>query len=371
MATRFQHYVPQVYLRAWETKVCSIKEPRKKFDGVYYYQKDNLTIGDGRNINSILAQYHTYTIDYAHSFVFNEMPEIAKDYGRKIINILNKHNAVAYYKNRELRTVEDVTSMESFPFLEDWDFYKKDNLENLARKRAIINDIKEIHSYVIENKLDDFLEKEWVKIRDDFIYAVEEKSEYRTMNDIQIEPYLAVRLIYSMLLLMCRNPVFDCLGIFPRIGNTFMNIFTMNELDEEEIKKSQKVVDQQLHAAWLGEIYKGLFQCEKGFCKVYAENIQEKCQLVLLRCPEKNGSFITSDNPAFVYLNNVSRVNRNGFYIPLTPQYLLLIGKGQDDIGSMDVHTITNQGVKVYNNIILSKATNAVVSKNKYLGYLL
>ncbi len=371
MATRFQHYVPQVYLRAWETKVCSIKEPKKKFNGVYYYQKDNLEIGDGRNTSSILAQYHTYTIDYDHTFVFNEMPEIAKDYGLKILNILNKHNAIAVYKDKELQTTEDVTSMNTFPFLIDWDFYKKDDFPNVARKKAIINDIKEIRSYVIENKLDDFLEKEWVKTRDDFILAVEKNSKYRTMNDVKIEPILAIRLIYSMLLLMCRNPAFDCLGIFPRIGHTFMNIFTMNETDEEEIKKSQEVVDRQLHAAWLGEIYKGLFQSEKGFCRVYAENIQEKCQLVLLRCLEKNGSFITSDNPAFIYINNVSRINRNGFYIPLTPQYLLLIGKGKDDIGSMDVHTITNQGVKVYNSIILSKATNAIVSKNKYLGYLL
>ena len=150
-----------------------------------------------------------------------------------------------------------------------------------------------------------------------------------------------------------------------------MNFFSMNGLDEEEKKKSQKVVDQQLHAAWLAEIYKGLFKSERGFCNIYAENIQKKCQLVLLHCPEKNGSFITSDNPAFVFINNVMRDNRNGFYIPLTPQYLLMIGKGKDDIGSIDVHTITNQGVRFYNNIILSKATNAVVSTKKYLGYIL
>lgn len=99
--------------------------------------------------------------------------------------------------------------------------------------------------------------------------------------------------------------------------------------------------------------------------------MQKRCQLVLLRCPEENGSFITSDNPAFIFMNKVMRQNRNGFYIPLTPQYLLLIGKGRDNIGSVDVHTITNQGVKFYNNIILSKATNAIVSNKKYLGYIL
>lgn len=360
MAMRFQHYVPQVYLRAWEmTK------------GVYYFSKNDLGVGERRNTNSILAKNHTYTIDYEYSFVFNEMPEIANDYGNKIIEVLRKHNAIAFYKEKRLETVQDLISIETFPFLEDWQFYKEDNPENLARKNSIVKDIKAIHSYVIENKLDDFLEKEWVKTRDEFIQAIEKISGYSTMTEVRIEETVAIKLIYSMLLLMCRNPAFDCLGIFPKIGNTFMNIFSMNGLDEEEKKKSQKVVDQQLHVAWLAEIYKGLFKSERGFCNIYAENIQKKCQLVLLHCPEKNGSFITSDNPAFVFINNVMRDNRNGFYIPLTPQYLLMIGKGKDDIGSIDVHTITNQGVRFYNNIILSKATNAVVSTKKYLGYIL
>ena len=46
MSIRFQHYVPQVYLRAWESKVVSIKEPKKEFMGVYYFEKDKLEIGD-------------------------------------------------------------------------------------------------------------------------------------------------------------------------------------------------------------------------------------------------------------------------------------------------------------------------------------
>ena len=63
MATRFQHYVPQVYLRAWETT-----------KGVYYFSKSDLSVGERRNTYSILAKNHTYTIDYEYSFVFNEMP---------------------------------------------------------------------------------------------------------------------------------------------------------------------------------------------------------------------------------------------------------------------------------------------------------
>ena len=49
MATRFQHYVPQVYLRAWETT-----------KGVYYFSKNDLGVGERRNTYSILAKNHTY-----------------------------------------------------------------------------------------------------------------------------------------------------------------------------------------------------------------------------------------------------------------------------------------------------------------------
>lgn len=261
MATRFQHYVPQVYLRAWETT-----------KGVYYFTKNNLSVGERRNTNSILAEYHTYTIDYEHSFVFNEMPEIATDFGNKIIEILNKQNALAFYKEKRLETIEELTSVEAFPFLEDWEFYKQDNPEFLARKNSIVREIKDIHSYVIENKLDDFLEKEWGKTRDEFIQAIEKVSGYTTMEDVKIDETLAIKMLYSVLLLMCRNPVFDCLGIFPKIENVFTDMFSINELCEEEKKKSKKVIDQQLHAAWLGKYIEDCFKIKRDFVK-YTQNI--------------------------------------------------------------------------------------------------
>ena len=92
------------------------------------------------------------------------------------------------------------------------------------------------------------------------------------------------------------------------------------------------------------------------------------CTACYAICPKEAISMV-EDEEGFEYPQiDESKCVR---YIPLTPQYLLMIGKGKDDIGSIDVHTITNQGVRFYNNIILSKATNAVLSTKKYLGYIL
>ena len=48
MSTKRQHYVPQVYMKAWETEVEKITEFDKKFQGVYVF-KQGANIRDGRN----------------------------------------------------------------------------------------------------------------------------------------------------------------------------------------------------------------------------------------------------------------------------------------------------------------------------------
>lgn len=52
MPTKKQHFVPRVYMKAWETQVETLKEPEKKFNGIYVI-KDG-SIGDGANRNSVL-----------------------------------------------------------------------------------------------------------------------------------------------------------------------------------------------------------------------------------------------------------------------------------------------------------------------------
>ena len=90
MATKNQHYVPRVYTKAWETQVSSLREPRRFFTGVYYYEKPNLVTGDGRNKGSILTTDHTYTIDYNYTFILPQCPEIRKEFADNIITVTTK-----------------------------------------------------------------------------------------------------------------------------------------------------------------------------------------------------------------------------------------------------------------------------------------
>ena len=67
MPTKKQHFVPRVYMKAWETQVETLKEPDKKFNGIYVI-KDGST-GDGANRNSVLWKPHLYTINFKYSFM--------------------------------------------------------------------------------------------------------------------------------------------------------------------------------------------------------------------------------------------------------------------------------------------------------------
>lgn len=58
MTTKRQHFVPRVYMKAWETQVETLKEPNKKFKGIYVIKDDSL--GDGANRNSVLWKPHLW-----------------------------------------------------------------------------------------------------------------------------------------------------------------------------------------------------------------------------------------------------------------------------------------------------------------------
>lgn len=98
------------------------------------------------------------------------------------------------------------------------------------------------------------------------------------------------------------------------------------------------------------------------------KKIKKECQIVLYRILSDNeGYFITSDNPAFEFKSNITLENRNGFYFPLTPKYLLMICRNDEGcFGKIAYRTVKNKEIKEINNIILNSATENIVSTEKH-----
>lgn len=141
------------------------------------------------------------------------------------------------------------------------------------------------------------------------------------------------------------------------------------EFDDE----TREAIDGLIHGAWLAEIYKSLHGVKKGFFHSFVPNALQRCGLMLFKVrDEAEGSFLTSDNPAFIHSSCLEVNNANGMYFPLTPKYLLFIGlNSEGDASDMILRTIGNKDIRKINNIILNTATRSVISNYRRLGYLL
>lgn len=366
MATKNQHYVPQVYVKAWETTVYSISEPKKPFVGVYYFNKNNLELGDGRNKSTILANNHTYTIGYDYAFLIPKCPEIKKDFVVKIQSILRERKVVAKYNTVTLTNTKAIVKY--LPYLDDWNFI--DIFGNPVKKKAIINSIKEIRSYCLENRFSSYMESNWEKVLNDFL------SPFPTIDGTgEIEYcYPKTEFVSSMLnmvaLMMCRNPSFDLMGIFKWLENDILKPTFSHWQDEIQ---TSSAISELMRGLWLNEIYKGLFCVGKGFVSNFLSSTMASLGIVVFRSRNKNeGSFITSDNPVVYHSLAVETTNHNGIYFPLTPEFLLFLGKrSEGNIEDVVFRTVGKDDIKHINQKILNSSNKSIVSTAKYLGNIL
>lgn len=100
--------------------------------------------------------------------------------------------------------------------------------------------------------------------------------------------------------------------------------------------------------------------------------MQESCQIMLFKCWENQGSFITSDNPAFSNKSFVESDNFNAIICPLTPEYLVMILKGENkSLNNVNFRRAGNTLIKKLNTIILNHTKETIVSDCKNLGHIL
>lgn len=367
VATRDQHYVPRVYTKAWETQVSSLREPRRFFTGVYYYEKPNLVTGDGRNKRSILTTDHTYTIDYNYTFILPQCPEIRKEFADNIKQLLHDRQVIAKYKGKNLTSRNAISA--NLVFLDEWEFI--DYQGRVASKKSAVNAIKEIRSYRLENKFNTYMENHWEDVLNSFL------APFPLVNGKgQIDyTFPTLRPINDMLdmtaIMMCRNPSFDLLGLYSFVGDKLLKPLFGQWGNAGE---AQKATDQMIRGLWLSEIYRGLFNEKDGFKKTFLSQGLSSLGLIIFRIASPaDGSFITSDNPVvFQKMRITTDQCPNGIYFPLTPQFLLFLGKrSEGTINSVIFRTVGNDDIKKINRVILNGAKKAIVSTEKHLGYII
>src|SRR5699024_46518 len=72
-------------------------------------------------------------------------------------------------------------------------------------------------------------------------------------------------------------------------------------------------------------------------------------------------TFITSDNPSFIYKRQDQKIM---FLLPITPRILMYQGNAKEDDENYYITTVINKEVKRYNRIIEENANQFIIMKN-------
>lgn len=374
MSTKKQHFVPRVYMKAWETKVETFKEPDKKFNGIYLIKDDNM--GEGANINSVLWKPHLYTINFKHSYICNGCSRVKSQFVDMIYVLLRKGFKQPVYGKLGYSIIKTKKSIQRhFYEIYDWEFYYDDG--NVARKKAILSQIEALNCYILEDAFDEYLEKNWKDTLKSFIDSVHNGQPVGIKKSERIiSEGVAEKMLDSFFIMLCRNSEFDAMGVYTQIKeNLLYPVFDLVYKDDVEletlgfgISEGKEYADELMIGIWYSELYKMFFKSAGGFYHNIVQLALGGCQMILYEAYDDVCEFITSDNPAFEHKSSVvERDNESGLIFPLSPKYLIFIAKGDDGINVVDHRFANSETVKKFNRIINAHKTEFIISSSKNL----
>lgn len=355
MATKEQHFVPCVYVKAWETSVETMAEPNKKFQGVYMFSSNN-TIGEGRNKESILWKPHLYTIKFQQLYMAQRCPGVFKYYVDAVYEAMIDNKPASVYGKLGYSIIKTKSSVRKHLIdIDKWDFYYENG--DVAKKKAILNKINDIRCYLLEDSFSKIFETRWEHIRDTFIEEVHNGSPVAFG---QSERYIPEKTAKDMLdfffMMLCRSPKFNAMGIYTLIDNLLRSAFG----NESEI-------DEMMDAIWFCELYSMFYKNTGGFYHNIVSKAFENCQFILFEAYSGSEMFITSDNPAFQNDCRVLSNNENGYIFPISPKYLLFIARGREELNIVDHRYANEETVRHFNRMILNNCHSTVLGIKKQL----
>ncbi len=352
MATKNQHFVPRVYLKAWKTKVENKKEPQKQFDGVYYF-KDKAIIGEGITCGAILWEPHLYTISFKQLYLAKECPMVYTFFANEIHQSMRNNSPQPVYGKLNYSIIKTKNSVRKHLFdIDDWDFYYDDG--TVARKKALLNRFQDIHCYILEDAFSSIFESKWESIFKTFIDEIKNSTPNVSTGNRTISEKSVREMLEFFFMMLCRSPQFDAMGVYSWIGD----ILKQNLGDLEE-------TDEMMDAVWFTELYRMFYKRKGGFFHTGLAKIMESCQIILFEAYPNAGTFITSDNPAFQHISHIETINMNGYYFPISPEYMLFIGKGSAPVNIVDYRMADAKLVKKFNRLIAFYSNKLIVSMEK------
>lgn len=353
MATKSQHYVPRVYLKEWETKVETSKEPQKQFDGVYYFGKE-ASCGEGSTRDSILWKPHLYTISFRQLYLATKCPKVYNFFAEEIYQSMINNSPQPVYGKLNYSVIKTQKSVHKHLLdIDNWDFYYYDG--TTARKKSLLNRFNDMRCYILEDSFNSIFESKWEDILHSFIYEIKNTVPvFGASCERKISEKVAKDMMEFFFMMLCRSPQFDAMGIYSCMSDILKQSFG-----------GIKEVDEMMDAVWFTELYRMFYKANGGFYHTALSKAVDICQFILFETYPDAGTFITSDNPAFQHISHVEATNMNGYYFPIDPNHLLMITKGSAAVNIVDYRMANSNLIKKFNQVIASHSKELIISKEK------
>jgi hypothetical protein len=124
-----------------------------------------------------------------------------------------------------------------------------------AKTAAILSTIRGLSCSILENALDDFFEKRWESIYQNFIEEVKNGVPVTYgQSEIRISSNTAKSMLEFFFMMLCRSPKFDAMGIHKNMKENILVPVVGNE----------QIVEDLMMGAWYAELYRSTRQIVAG-----------------------------------------------------------------------------------------------------------
>lgn len=326
--TKRHHLIPRTYLSSWEHN-----------KGTLYVKYRDETIKE-RNKDKI-----AYVTDF-HS-IFVDMPICTKEDTDKIFECLS--NYTVEYNGK---IVTDTLELNKIYYdFENWKITRQDGSTVVNKKRlkndiecVKIRDIETLWGTKYENGWNDLKEKIECAILSastDIIPAFEKENLMKFYTAMDWRGFKNNKQLNDMFNWLCND------------------VLQFNEIEipenERKLPMIKNAADELKHSYLLKQ-YREFFNNDGVIYKNAMANLQYTSFHFLVA--DGIASFITSDNPAFVF--NCANGKHMGI-MPITSKILLLQGKDTDKCNEYSITHVGDDEVKLYNNIIRDNSVEFVI----------
>jgi len=295
-----QHYVPQCYLKKW----------LNKNEKMLLCQKNDIFNNEYVGKESILYENNYYTLTIKDCYLLTD------DDAKIIFSCLE--NCKIFYDGEPLDTYGKLVY--NFDRYEEWEICRNGTLMSEKRKNGYRINIESKRILRLEDFLSECIENSWERFVDEIV-AKMMNSKLSITREFHKYDILEFALILKWRFKTGYSSIKEILDL------VIEDIFNPKSFDyQNEITTLRR--DMFLQQINRYAQYKN--DCGKE-C-IISKEIEYTRNLQFVFLIAQKGSFITSDNPYFTYIDSGKYdKNYNGIYFPMTPEVLLFMCNNSDE----------------------------------------